>query len=352
MSRKKITGDPLIDAVLGNLEKQYGENNVMLGPPTEKVKRIPTGALGLDVAIGGGLPVGRIVELFGPESSGKTSLALSCMKSWQDSKSALDQEERYGLVIDLEHSITEDLVEGIGVDPENVLWTKPKTAEQGFNTLIDLVRTGKVGFVIVDSVDAAQTEAVLKKKVGEDQVGGISKAMSRLCRELSGIAEETQTTCLFINQVRADPSPFGGLKTPGGFALKFYSSLRLQTMMGKPSTKTPNALAMRVKIAKNKVSPPRTEPVAFDFMYARGVEPYQDLINVLKETNRGRFAGPTFMVCWGDNGEYETLCSGGTNALVGMLQEDTETFNKLVRLCLGKDEEVEETDGTEQEQAS
>lgn len=334
MGIKKVTGDVHIDSVINALNKTFGKDLVTLGPSREPVKPIPTGSLGLDINIGvGGLPVGRVIELFGLPSSGKTSLALSIAAQYEKIKETLGHEDRWVLIIDLEHSITIDFIKSIGLDPDRVIWASPNTAEEGFNTLLDLTKTGKVGFAVVDSVDAAQTEAVLKKKVGEDQVGGISKAMSRLLREYAPLCEETDTTCIFINQVRSNPSPFGGQVTPGGYALEFYSSLRLNTMKGKPSKDVPNALNMRVKIVKNKVAPPRIDPIEFDFTYAKGINPYMDIINVAKELGIARFAGQTFRVTWA-NGEEETVCSGGKQGIMAELAENQELFEKLKHTCL------------------
>jgi recombination protein RecA len=334
MGIKKVTGDPHIDAVIGQINKTFGRSLVTLGPSREPVKAIPTGSLGLDIGIGvGGIPVGRVVELFGLPSSGKTSLALEIAARYQEVKESLGQKDRWVLVIDLEHSITIDFLTSIGLDPDEVIWCKPNTAEEGFNTLIDLTKTGKIGFAVVDSVDAAQTGAVLKKKVGEDQIGGIAKAMSRLLREYAPLCEETNTTCIFINQVRSNPSPFGGQVTPGGYGLPFYSSVRINALKGKPSPDVPNALRMRVKIVKNKVYAPRHDEIAFDFMYAKGINPYIDLINVAKELGISRFAGQTFKVKW-PSGEEETVCSGGKHGVIAELTENPELFEKIKHACL------------------
>jgi len=339
MAIKKVTGDPEIDAIISSLHKQFGKTDLItVGPNREPVKAIPTGAMALDIATGiGGIPVGAIVEIFGPESSCKTSLSLKILASYMQNRKALGHEERKPLIIDLEHTMGVGLMQGLGLDPDEVIFTRPDTAEEAFQTIIDLVKTGRIGIVLVDSVDAAQSMTQIKRKVGEVHMGGISKIMSEVLRELSKLCSKTETTCIFINQIRQNPGTHMGNPnvTPGGKALPFYSSLRLGTLPHKPSANVPNAMLTRLRIKKNKVASPRSDIVEFDFIYAKGPDPVLDVITTAKSLDLAYFGGSHFMVKWPEgDGSAERIASGGTIGAAAYLRKNPKTMEKLKTACL------------------
>lgn len=325
------TGNKILDATIKSLQKGLGKEDVFsLGPGFESATPIPTGSVALDMAIGiGGIPMGRVIEIYGPESSGKTSLSLRIMKSWFDHRDEIGQGHRKALFIDLEHVTGADMLVAMGIPLEEVIWFPAESTEQALNALADLVKTEQIGIVILDSVDALQSEEELKKKIGQESMGGTGKHMSKHLREMSKVAFNTDTTLIYINQIRASMALLGSsITTPGGNALKFYASLRLQTMPRQDSN-VRGAFKMRVKIIKNKVAPPRKDPVEFDFLYARGPEPYNDLITAAKEIGVIRFAGPTSFVKWYDTDTEERLATGGANGILAAFDETPELFTRL-----------------------
>lgn len=334
---KKITGDPEIDAVAASLEKQFGRLDfITRGPGKKRVIPIPTGSLALDIALGiGGIPRSRIIEIFGPESSGKTSLAIKIAERYDKLKHTWGDEDRWILIVDVEHTITLDLLEGIGLDPKNIIFVTPDTGEQALQAMIDFCKTGRIGLAILDSIDAIQTEAQLKKKMGENEMGGASKILNRFMREFSKTCSNTETTAIFINQLKYNPGAMFGSPevTPGGTGPKFYASLRLKTLPGKPSKNRPS-FSMRVRTIKNKVAPPRQEPVQFEFLYAEGPDEGYDIINAAKELDIAYHAGSSFMVRWPGEADATKIASGNTDAVRDYLVEHPELLAKLRNACL------------------
>jgi len=337
MAIKKLTGDPEIDSIISQIHKNFKkEELITIGPNREPIKVIPTTSLGLDIALGiGGLPVGRIIELYGAESSGKTSLALAIAANYEKIKSTLGHENKWFLIIDLEHSLRADFVESFGIDIDKILYIKPDTAEEAFQSMLDLTKSGKIGLVLFDSIDSAQTEAQLKKKIGENEMGGISKPMSRLMREYSKLCENTETTAIFINQIRQNPGQMFGSSevTPGGNAIKFYASLRIKLLKGKPSTVISKAINMRAKIIKTKIAMPYPNEVEFAFRYAQGIHQAYDLMEVAKTLGVISFAGPSCKVCWESDSSDETLCSGGKAGFLELVNTNPETVDRLKARC-------------------
>mgnify|MGYP003488604742 CR=1 FL=1 len=335
---KKITGilelDAVIDALNNKHKDKYANGIISLGPGQQSVPRVPTGSMRLDCGIGGGVPVGRIVEVYGVESSGKTTCALNIVKSIQaHSETLWPGVKRYALIVDLEHSISGDFLKSIGVDMENLLWIKPNTAEEAFQSMMDLTKTGHISVMLLDSIDAAQSEAQLKKEIGENEMGGISKILSRTLREYSKVCDNTGTLAIFINQIRANPSPYSSpITTPGGNALKFYSSLRLQTLALKPSANTANAGEMRIKVIKNKVSCPKFDEIKFDIVYGQGPDPFADLMACAKNLGLIQFAGSSVKTKL--TGKMEPLCSGGKAGLIAKLRAEPALFTQLAELCM------------------
>lgn len=203
-----LTGITEIDSVCKALEKKYSKK--FFTETHGNIEFISTGSARLDFALGGGIPRGRIIEIFGWESTGKTSLCLSILKQAQDDRRKKEVTNKRDLIIDMEHSLTESFVTSFGIDMSQLLWVRPDTAEEALQIAIDLGKTGKIDIVIFDSVDAAQNEKQLNRVVGEVDVGGISKDMNFALRQLSKICVNSDTTYLFVNQIKQNPGQMFG----------------------------------------------------------------------------------------------------------------------------------------------
>ena len=333
MPIKKVTGITEIDMIASSIAKKFGKENIMsLGPRYEKVNPISTGSLSLDAVLGvGGLPDDRVVEIFGPPSAGKTSLCLQITKQYVD-KNGYDKPPVY---IDLERTTGLDLVSSMGIDPEKMIFCYPDTAEEALQLCQDLGKTGKVGIIIFDSIDAAQSESDTKRLMNEKGVGELPRLMSKALRGISKISVDNKCLYLFINQVRTNIGVMYGNPetTSGGNALPFYSSVRLR-VSSKPSPSQDNALAMKVKIVKNKVAPALNKVAEFEFICAQGTDKYMDLIGYCKDVGLVRFAGSAVKWFNPGTGEEETLCSGGRMGMKQHLIENPEVFNQLKDKCL------------------
>lgn len=202
------TGIPELDALLKAASKKFGKD--FSNQDWGDIVPMPTGSVRLDMALGlGGIPCGRVTEIFGWQSSGKTSLALQIMALRQQYRKLKGIVKR-DLIIDLEHSITRSFLEGFGIDMEQIIWLRPDLAEEALQLAIDLPKSGKIDIVLFDSVDAAQNNKMVSRSVGENDVGGISKDMNFALRQISKIAPQTETTYIFINQIKQNPGQMMG----------------------------------------------------------------------------------------------------------------------------------------------
>ena len=311
-----------IDAAVSQIERQFGKGSIMRMGDEEprKVDSISTGALALDLALGvGGVPKGRIVEIFGPESSGKTTLALHIIAEAQRAGGL-------AAFIDAEHAFDPAYASAIGVDLENLYFSQPDNGEQALEIADTLVRSGALDLVVVDSVAALVPRAEIEGEMGDSHVGLQARLMSQALRKLSGSLSRSGTTAVFINQLREKIGVMFGSPetTPGGRALKFYASVRLDIRRIGPLKVGNDTVGnqTRVKVVKNKVAPP-FKVVDFDIMYGEGISKEGSLLDIGIEEGVIQKSGAWF--AYGD----ERLGQGRENAK-HFLKENTSVRERIL----------------------
>ncbi len=274
-----------LQAALSQIEKQYGKGSIMKmsDKPHEKIEAVSTGALSLDIALGiGGVPKGRIIEIYGAESSGKTTLALHIISEAQKTGGT-------AAFIDAEHALDPSYAKSIGVDVENMFISQPDYGEQALEITETLVRSGAFDIIVVDSVAALTPKSEIEGEMGDAQMGVQARLMSQALRKLTAISSKAGTTIVFLNQIRMKIGVmFGNPETTtGGNALKFYASVRMEIRKGEKLTDKEGKITgnvAKVKVVKNKVAPPFQE-TEFDIIYPRGIDKYSSLLSAAVANN-------------------------------------------------------------------
>ncbi len=311
----------VLDQAILNIEKQFGKGSIMrLGDaPEQKIEVIPTGCLPVDMALGcGGMPRGRIVEIYGPESSGKTTLALHVVAEAQKNGGT-------AAFIDAEHALDPIYAKKLGVDIDNLYVSQPDNGEQALDICDALVRTAAVDVVVVDSVAALTPKAEIEGDMGDQHMGLQARLMSQALRKLAGIANRSKTCIIFINQLREKIGVmFGNPETTaGGKALKFYASIRIDIRKVDTIKDGANIVGnkTRAKIVKNKLAPP-FKTVEFDIMYGEGISKVGSLVDMAVELNVIQKTGSWFSY------NDEKIGQGKENAKQ-FLKDNPEIYNEV-----------------------
>ncbi len=311
-----------LQLTIDKLEKTYGKGAVMK-LSDNKVLDIPaisTGSLGLDMALGiGGIPRGRVIEIYGPESSGKTTLTLHCIAEAQKAGGM-------AAFIDAEHAFDKNYAEKLGIDTENLLISQPDNGEQALEIAEHLIRSGAIDIIVIDSVAALVPKGELEGEMGESKMGLQARLMSQALRKLTGAIHKTGCACIFINQLRDKIGVMFGSPetTTGGNALKFYASVRLDIRrVGQIKDGPDNIMGnrTRVKVVKNKVAPP-FKVVEFDIMYGQGISKVGEVIDLGVELEIIKKAGSWFSY----NGEK---LGQGRDAVKNLLLDNPELLDEL-----------------------
>ncbi|GMQ64527.1 recombinase RecA [Vallitalea maricola] len=314
-----------LEAAISNIEKQYGKGSIMkLGESRENmnIETIPTGSLSLDIALGaGGIPKGRIIEVYGPESSGKTTVALHMVAEAQ---------KKGGIAgfVDAEHALDPEYAKKIGVDVDNLYISQPDNGEQALEITETMVRSGAIDIVIVDSVAALVPRAEIEGEMGDSHVGLQARLMSQALRKLTAVINKSKCVVIFINQLREKVGVmFGNPETTtGGRALKFYSSVRLDVRRIETLKQSTDFIGnrVRVKVVKNKIAPP-FKTAEFDIMFGKGISKVGDILDLATQENIVNKSGAWYSY-------NETRLGQGRENAKQYLSDNTELLTEIENL--------------------
>jgi recombination protein RecA len=318
-----------LQLTIDKLEKTYGKGTIMK-LSDEKVMDVPvisTGSIGLDLALGvGGIPKGRVIEVYGPESSGKTTLSMHCIAEAQ-------KQGGLAAFIDAEHAFDKSYAEKLGIDTENLLISQPDNGEQALEITEHLIRSGAIDIIVIDSVAALVPRAELEGEMGDSKMGLQARLMSQALRKLTGAISKSGCACIFINQLREKIGiMFGNPETTtGGNALKFYASVRLDIRrIGQIKESADNILGNRtkVKVVKNKIAPP-FKVVEFDIMYGKGISKSGEILDLGVELEIIQKSGSWFSYDGNKLGQ-------GRDAVKLLLEDNVELMDDLEHLIKEK----------------
>lgn len=320
-AEEKAAKAKAIQMAMQKIEKDYGKGSIMkLGDDkVENVEVIPTGSLGLDIALGvGGYPRGRIIEIYGPESSGKTTLAIH----------AIAEAQKIGGIaafIDAEHAFDRFYAENLGVDIDNLLISQPDNGEQALAIAEQLISSAAIDIIVIDSVAALTPKAEIEGDMGENKVGLQARLMSQALRKLTSTISKTNTTCIFINQMREKIGVmFGNPETTtGGNALKYYASVRIDVRPSTPIKNGDEVLGKltKVKIVKNKVAPPFRK-CEFDIMFGTGISKTGEILDLAVSMDIVKKSGSWFSYA-------DTKLAQGRDAVLALLKDNQELLDEI-----------------------
>ena len=332
MAQKKSTDAPAasgksqaLQLAVDQIEKQFGKGSIMrLGEAhSVNVETIPTGSISLDLALGGGIPKGRIIEIYGPESSGKTTVCLHAVAEVQKSGGT-------AAYVDAEHALDPVYAKRLGVNVDNLLISQPDSGEQALEVVETLVRSNAVDIIVVDSVAALVPQAEIEGDMGDAHMGLQARLMSQALRKLTGVINRSKTTVIFVNQLRMKIGVmFGNPETTtGGNALKFYASVRMDIRRTSQIKQGDTVIGnhVRVKVVKNKVAPPFRE-AEFDIMYNQGISKEGDLIDLAAAHEIVQKAGAWY--------EYKgEKIAQGREAAKKYLAENPKVFDEIAKVTI------------------
>ncbi|VEI12627.1 recombinase RecA [Trueperella bialowiezensis] len=342
MSKKKDARAEALENALSQIDRNFGKGSAMrLGDaPKQRVEVIPTGSLALDIALGiGGLPRGRVVEIYGPESSGKTTVALHAVASAQ-------AQGGIAAFIDAEHALDPEYAKNLGVDTDSLIVSQPDTGEQALEIADMLIRSGALDIIVIDSVAALVPKAEIEGEMGDSHVGLQARLMSQALRKLTGALSASGTTAIFINQLREKIGVFYGNPetTTGGRALKFYSSVRLDVRRIETLKEgsVPVGNRTRVKVVKNKMAPPFKQ-AEFDILYGKGISREGGILDMAVDAGVVRKSGSWYTY------EGDQLGQGKEKSRQFLIDnpEISEEIEVKVKRSLGIGEFADDSDDTD-----